>query len=138
MNTQGFDASEFVKGRWLHGADLQPGQPLELTIATVGVHEFEDGTKRPKVEFLEVEQALSLNKTQTGAMIQLFGANTGAWAGQRITLMPIPTQFQGKPTIAIGRAAPPQPPTAFGQPSADNPFAPLGVGAPGVTFRQPG
>lgn len=138
MNTQqGFDASEFVKGRWLHGADLPLGQPIELTVATVGVHQFDDGTKRPKIEFLETEQALSLNKTQTATMIQLFGANTGAWAGQRITLTAVPSNYAGKPTILIGRAAPPQPPTAFGQPAAaDTPWTPQPQAA-GVTFRQP-
>ncbi len=142
MNTQGFDASEFVKSKWLHGADLPAGQPIELTVATVGVHEFDDGTKRPKVEFLEADQALSLNKTQTGTMIALFGANTAAWIGQRVTLTAVPTQFTGKPTVVIGRAGPPSIPTFNGQPMAAAPVqtapAPLGVGAPGVMFRQPG
>ena len=137
MNTQGFDASEFVKSKWLHGADLPLGQPVELTIATVGVHQFDDGTRRPKIEFLETEQALSLNKTQTNTLIGLFGANTAAWVNQRITLTATPSNYAGKPTIAIGRAGPPQPPTAFGQPApavADNPFAAAQAG--GVTFRQ--
>lgn len=141
MSTQGFDASEFVKSKWLHGADLPAGQPIELTVATVGVHEFDDGTKRPRVEFLEADQALSLNKTQTGTMIQLFGSNTAAWIGQRVTLTAVPTQFAGKPTIVIGRAGPPSMPTFNGQPMAAAPVqtaAPLGVGAVGVQFRQPG
>lgn len=138
MNTQsGFDASEFVKSKWLHGSDLPMGQPVELTIATVGVHQFDDGTRRPRLEFLETEQSLSANKTQVATMIQLFGANTAGWIGQRVTLTAVPSQFAGKPTILIARATPPQPPTAFGQP-APQPSAPLGVGAPGVTFRQPG
>lgn len=137
----GFDASEFVKGKWLHGSDLTLGQPIELTVATVGVHAFDDGTKRPKVEFLETEQALSLNKTQTGAMIGLFGANTAAWVGQRVTLTAVPSNYAGKPTIVIGRAAAPAMPTLNGQPPmADNPFTPQQAAAPqqagGVTWKQ--
>lgn len=142
MNAQGFDASEFVKGKWLHGADLPQGQPIELTIATVAVHEFDDGTKRPKVEFLETDQALSLNKTQTGTLISLFGANTAAWVNQRVTLTAIPTQFQGKPTIAIARAVASMPtvngatPTPAGaaptqQPTGSYITTPGG----GITFR---
>ena len=145
MSTQGFDASEFVKSKWLHGADLPAGQPIEMTIATVGVHEFDDGTKRPKVEFLEADQALSLNKTQTGTMIALFGANTAAWIGQRVTLTAVPTQFAGKPTIVVGRAVATMP-TFNGQPmaaaapqppAADNPWTqPTAPVQAGVTFRQ--
>lgn len=134
----GFDASEFVKGKWLHGSDLPPGQPIELTVATVGVHQFDDGSKRPKVEFLETEQALSLNKTQVASMIGLFGTNTAAWVNQRITLTAVPSGYQGKPTIAIGRAAAPAMPTLNGapqpQPAADNPFVTTPAG--GITFRQ--
>lgn len=139
MNTQGFDASEFVKSKWLHGADLPLGQPVELTIATVGVHQFDDGTRRPKIEFLETEQALSLNKTQTNTLIGMFGANTGAWVGQRVTLTATPSNYAGKPTILIGRAVA-APPTLNGQPvnpapaAADNPFTTAPAG--GVMFRQ--
>jgi hypothetical protein len=136
-----FDASEFVKGQWLHGSDLPAGQSIELTISGTRVHEFDDGNKRPVVEFLECEQDLSINKTQTATLIALFGTNTAAWVNQRIALTPVPTQFAGKPTIMITRAAPPSMPTFNGQAmaaAAPVQAAPLGVGAPGVMFRQPG
>jgi hypothetical protein len=144
----GFDATEFTRSPWLHGADLPMGQPIELTIAASRIHEFTDGTRRPVVEFLETDQALSLNKTQTTTLVSLFGANSAAWVGQRVTLTAVPSQIQGKATIVIGRAGPPLAPTVNGQPLQAAPTAgatmppvqaaPLGVGAPGVSFRQPG
>ena len=136
-----FDASKYTQSKWLHGSDLPPGQAIELTISGAKEHTFDDGTTRPVIEFLETEQALALNKTQVGSLIGLFGANADAWKGQRVTLTPVPLPaFQGKPTVVIGRAAPPQPPTLNGQPMLQAPVqaaAPLGVGAPGVQFRQP-
>ena len=144
-----FDATKYMQSKWLHGSDLPLGQPIELTISGAKEHAFDDGTTRPVIEFLETEQALALNKTQTGSLIGLFGANADAWKGQRVTLTPVPLPaFQGKPTVVIGRAAPPSMPTFNGQPMAaaapqpaapvQTAAAPLGVGAPGVQFRQPG
>lgn len=143
-----FDASKYTQSKWLHGSDLPPGQAVELTISGAKEYTFDDGTTRPIIEFLETEQALALNKTQTGSLIGLFGANADAWKGQRVTLTPVPLPaFQGKPTVVIGRAAPPSMPTFNGQPMAaaqqpaapvQTTAAPLGVGAPGVMFRQPG
>ena len=142
MNTQqGIDATSYGQNNWIHGADLD-GQ-IELTAAGVREHSFDDGTRRLVLAFLETERELSLNKTQVKSMIGFFGANTAAWVGQRITLTPIPTQFAGKPSILITRAAPPSMPTFNGQPmaaavpqpaAADNPWTPP-VQA-GVTFRQ--
>ena len=81
-----FDASKYTQSKWLHGSDLPPGQAIELTISGAKEHTFDDGTTRPIIEFLETEQALALNKTQTGSLIGLFGANADAWKGQRVTL----------------------------------------------------
>jgi hypothetical protein len=132
-----FDATKYTQSPWLHGADLPAGQPIEMTISGAREHTFTDGTTRPVVEFSGMRPALSLNKTQVQTLVALFGANADAWKGQRITLTAVPTQL-GKPTILIGRAGPPQPPTAFGQPApatvGDNPFAAAQAAA--VTFRQ--
>ena len=142
MNAQqGIDATEFTKSKRLHGSDLQLGQPVEVTLAAVGIEQFDDGTRRLTVEFLETEQTLTLNKSQTTSMIQLFGANTAGWAGQRIALTAVPSSYAGKPTILVTRAAPVMPPTVNGQPmaaapqppAADNPWT---QPTAGVQFRQ--
>ncbi len=108
-----FDASEYVKSEWLHGEDLPDGEPVPVQIKTAYEYTFErDGTKRPVLEFYDLAQKLVLNKTQTRKLIELFGANAGAWVGQHIRLMAAPSNFEGKPTILIGRGAaqPPEPP----------------------------
>lgn len=127
-----FDASKYTKSKWLHGTDLPPAG-VALTIQSVREHNFDDGTTRPAISFYETKQELSLNKNQTTTMIELFGSNAGAWVNQRIEMIPIPSQFAGKPSIAIRAAAAPAAGAPV-QPAA----APPGVGAPGVQFRQPG
>lgn len=139
MNTQGFDISDTLKSRWLHGSDCPP-DGIDLTVAGARMHTFDDGNQTVVISFHETTQELSLNKTQRQSMAALFGVFTGAWIGQRIRLTPVPTQFAGKPTIMITRAAPPAPPTLNGQPvnpapaAADNPFTTAPAG--GVMFRQ--
>ena len=104
-----FDARQYVKSEWLHGEDLPDGEPVPVQVKAVYEHTFErDGSKRAVVEFVELDQKLVLNKTQTRKMIELFGANAGAWIDQHIRLMAAPSNFEGKPTILIGRGAPPQ------------------------------
>lgn len=101
MNTK-FDASKYCKGKWLHGADLSENEQTVATINAAYEHTFEEsGDTRPAIEFLELDQILLLNKTQTRTMIKLFGTNAGNWIGKRIAMFPVPTQSEGKPTIAI-------------------------------------
>lgn len=124
-----FDASKYTQSKWLHGADLAQGQVLTLTIKEATEHAFDDGSKRPVVSFLELEQLLALNKTQTATLIALFGANAGGWAGQRIDLVAVPSNYAGKPTILIRQAAAAPMPTFNGQamPAAAPPAAPATV-----------
>jgi hypothetical protein len=126
-----FDASKYTKSKWLHGADLTPGQNLTLTINEASEHTFDDGSKRPVVSFLEIEQSLALNKTQTATLIALFGANAGGWAMQRVDLMAVPSNYAGKPTIIV-RAAAPTVPTFNGQQMGQLPAA-----APATTLVEP-
>lgn len=126
-----FDASKYTKSKWLHGADLAAGQVLTLTIREASEHTFDDGSKRPVVSFLEIEQMLALNKTQTSALIALFGANAGGWQLQRVELMSVPSNYAGKPTIIVRAAAAPSMPTFNGQ-QMGQPAA-----APATTLVEP-
>ena len=98
----GFDASQLVKSEWLKGSEL-PG-PTRVTVQQVSQYTFE-GDDRPKavLHFLELDQKLAMNKTQTRSMIELRGSNTGAWTGAELVLTPAPS-FNGKQTINISRA----------------------------------
>jgi hypothetical protein len=99
-----FDASQFVKSKYLKGADLSRGKPVRVTVESVDQHEFpEQGTKLV-LKFLEIDQEMILNKTQTTTLIDLFGTQTSGWRGQRINLMQVASTYQGKPTVLITAA----------------------------------
>ena len=131
-----FDASRYAVGKFLHGSDIPAGQTLTLTIREAFEHQFDDGSKRPALRFLEIEQIMTLNKSQVVAMIQAFGPNAGAWVSQRIELMSVPSNFQGKPTILIRAATAPSMPTfngaQLGQPPAAAPQP-----APAMIYVEP-
>ena len=100
------DASQFVKSKYLKGSDLDKRKPTRATIQDVDQEEFpEQGTKLV-VRFLELDQGIVLNKTQTRDLIAMFGAQTGTWRGQRVNLMQVPSSYPGKPTILITEAEP--------------------------------
>lgn len=118
-----FDASQYVKSKWLHGSDLPLGQVVTLTIKEATEHAFDDGSKRPVIRFYELDQSLALNKTQTASLIGLFGTNAGDWIAQRVELMATPSNYAGKPTILIRKAAQ-SAPTVNGQPVVTQPTPP--------------
>lgn len=100
------DASQFVKSKYLKGSDLDKRKPMRATIQDVEQEEFpEQGTKLV-LKFLELDQGVVLNKTQTRDLIAMFGAQTGTWRGQRVNLMQVPSSYPGKPTILITEAEP--------------------------------
>jgi hypothetical protein len=130
-----FDASKYTQSKWLHGADLAQGQVLTLTIKEATEHAFDDGSKRPVVSFLEIEQQLALNKTQTATLIALFGANAGGWTAQRVDLVAVPSNYAGKPTILIRQAAAAPMPTFNGQAMPQPAAAPQA--APAASYVEP-
>ena len=98
----GFDANQLVKSEWLKGSEL-PG-PTRVTVQQVSQHTFPDDTQPKAVlHFLELNQKLACNKTQTRAMIEQYGGNTAAWNGAELVLSSAPS-FNGKQTIVISRA----------------------------------
>lgn len=104
------NVDKYTKSRWLKGSDLPDGEIVEVTIEKAYEFTFEQtGDTKPIVSFLELDQELPLNKSQTIALVSLFGPDTDAWIGQRIKMMAVPSNYQGKPTIAIKRGAPAQP-----------------------------
>lgn len=102
-----FDPEEYTKGAWLKGDDLDEGRTV-VTIKSAEEQTFQDGKKQPVLEFLEVEQKLSLNKTRVKKLVELLGKDTDEWIGQRIALYPTPTQYNGKEFISVAITAPPK------------------------------
>lgn len=96
-----FDASQFVKSKYLKGSELDKRKPIRVTIQGVDQREFPEQGQKLVLSFLEIDQEMILNKTQISTMIDLFGTSTGVWRGQRINLMQVASSYQGKPTILI-------------------------------------
>jgi hypothetical protein len=118
MNTS-FNASEFIKGKYLKGADLDRRKPVRVTVDGVDQREFPEQGKKLILSFLEIDQELVLNKTQVSTMIDLFGVDTGLWRGQRLHLIQVTSSYQGKPTILITEAEPVAPSVRGAQESGD-------------------
>lgn len=94
------DMSKYTKSKWLKADDVTGDV---LTIQKAYEHEFErDNSTKPVVEFLEIDQALVLNKTRTTALIDAFGTDGTKWAGKRVQLSTAPTSMG--PTIVVTSA----------------------------------
>jgi hypothetical protein len=119
MSSGTFDPTKYTQSRWIKGADLTPGQPITGTIKAAYEFTFEQsGDTKPALDFYDLDQSMTLNKTQVGTMIELFGNDPNQWIGKAVQLMAVPSSFQGKPTILITTAN-------GGQPLAASPAAPV-------------
>jgi len=118
-----FDPTEYTKGVWLKGEDLDEGERTVVTIKSAEEQTFQDGKKQPVLEFLELDQKLSLNKTRVKKLVELLGEDTEEWIGQKIALYPTPTQFNGKEFISVAVAKAPKGKQAKAEPE--------------VTFERP-
>jgi hypothetical protein len=81
-------------GAWdLGGADVT------VTIAKVEAKELRAGgskaTKKPVVYFASADKGFALNKTNAKVIAGLYGPDTAAWIGKRITIYPTQTSFGG-------------------------------------------
>ena len=125
------DANVMLQSRYLKAADLA-GRRVEVTIETVSTAKMRDGTSKLILTFTGKRKALTLNKTNTRALIVLFGAETDAWLGHTITLAPQRVDFAGQvvdairiagaSTVAPARPAPEPEPDPFEATDADVPF----------------
>lgn len=98
------NVASLVESRFLNG-ELLGSKPQILTIRKADIEELGD-EKEPKcvVEFAEQEKPLACNKTQLRTLINLFGAETKAWAGKRIMALGrklTSGQFAGRYTIEL-------------------------------------
>jgi hypothetical protein len=107
MGNLSFDASKYMSNGWLKGEDLEEGERTVVTIKAAYEHTFEQsGETRPVLEFMEMEERLTLNKTRVKKLVELFGTDSETWIGQKISLYAIDVNFNGKtmPSVAIARA----------------------------------
>lgn len=98
----GLDFDELYPARFLKAGEFK-NRDVTLTITKVFIEELDgDGGKRVRgiIAFKETKRQLVLNKTNGLCLRGMFGRDTGAWIGRRITLFPAPIDF-GDAEIAI-------------------------------------
>lgn len=113
------DAREFLGGSYLKAVDIT--QPTVVTIRDAAREVVGQGQQQETkvvVYFNEVQKGVVCNKTNLGALVQAFGADTDRWAGQRVELYRDTCLFQGRPTdcLRLRSAGGPPPPASAAAP----------------------
>lgn len=84
------DARTAFKGRFIAAAELPEGKTPTLTVRSVEVLALEDdkgqAMDRLIIWFLEIERGFVCNKTNMLCVAAMFGYETEAWVGKRITI----------------------------------------------------
>ena len=81
--------AEAFPGKWLKAGHLKGDTHITITGFRMG--RYEDGNPAPELSIKEpiggnTDMALGLNKTNWKSIAKLYGDNTDAWIGKRITL----------------------------------------------------
>lgn len=93
--------NDLYPSKYLSASDLQ-GREVEVTIGNVVIEEVgKDKEKRPILYFQGKQKGVVLNKTNAHNVGVIYGPDTEAWVGQRVTLFVVWTDFQGKSVEAI-------------------------------------
>ncbi len=95
------DFDKLFPGRFLKAADLN-GKDVTLTISAVVVDELigDKGTEvKGLLSFTGKKKQMVLNKTNGLCLKQMFGRETDAWVGKRITVFP--AMFNDDPCLRI-------------------------------------
>lgn len=81
------DVSKYLHGKRFKGCDL-PDEGLVLTVSAVGEEKFNGDTKLA-LSFEGWNTKLTLNKTQSKKMIELFGPNQELWIDKTLKISPL-------------------------------------------------
>lgn len=103
-----FDTEKYTKNPFLKGEDLEEGERTVVTIKSAEEVKFPSGDEVPVLEFLELDQKLTLNKTRVKKCVELMGEDTDEWIGRKISLYRIDVNFQGKTQPGVAVAAAPK------------------------------
>lgn len=122
-----FDTEKYTRNPFLKGEDLEEGERTTVTIKSAEEAAFPSGDTVPVLEFLEMDQKLTLNKTRVKKCVELLGDDTSEWVGRKISLYRIDVNFNGKtmPGVAVaaapkGKQAKPKPEVAFDEDDDDS------------------
>lgn len=97
--------SEMYPSNLLKSQDVtDAGGEMELTIANIEIKEFDSDNgkeRKPIIVFAEDNKRMVCNKTNGNILAEMFGDETDAWLGKKITLIVQEVDFAGKRTPAI-------------------------------------
>lgn len=107
------DFDQLYPGRFMKAGEFRDGKgalvDVTLTIKKVELDELE-GKKGKETKalmtFQETEKALVLNKTNGTAIKAMFGRNTDAWIGKRVSFYPANIQFEDSDLAIRVRGSP--------------------------------
>ena len=110
------DMNSAFPSDYLRASDLNG----DTTVAMDRVEMVELGSEhKPVLHFVGCDKGLVLNKTNTNTICGLYGPSSEAWQGQKVTLFPTQTDYQGRQVecirVRVGRPAPAVPATDSGR-----------------------
>ena len=85
------DINAAYPSKWLRAVDLA-GKTVTVTINGVAMEQFQDGSSKPAMFFLNKDKGLILNKTNATAIADAYGGDTDAWTGKQIELFSMKVQ----------------------------------------------
>ena len=95
------NVTDMFPTRFVNAVMLEDG-PLHLTINDVTQEQVNsDGDQKWVLNFNEIDQMLSLNKTNAGTLAGLFGADSDSWIGKRISLVRQEVEYKGARTWGV-------------------------------------
>jgi hypothetical protein len=104
------------KSNFLKAADLPAGKQVKVVIKSCELIQMDDKDK-VNVHFEGKEKTLMLNKTNSGAISHVYGADTDGWTGKEIFLYSTKVDYAGQMVDAIRVSVPLQEASPEDQPN---------------------
>lgn len=104
---------------YLKASDLQ-GRRVKVQMSHVNMEDL-GGDLKPILFFVGKDKGLVLNKTNTNAIVAVYGDDTDNWHGNTIELYEAQVDFQGRTVAAIRVHVPRIAQTAISQPARPTP-----------------
>ena len=121
-----FDTDKYTKSPFIKGDDLEEGERTVVTIKSAEEVAFPSGDTVPVLEFLEIDQKLTLNKTRVKKLVEMLGEDTDTWVGRKIAMYRIDVNFNGKTMPGVAVAA---------RDTTTPPLSPMACSTPGPEPR---
>jgi hypothetical protein len=96
--------TDAYKGSFLKAADLKDGA-RNYVIDSIGPEEV-GGETKIVMRFTDTDQALVLNKTNAGILLEVWGDEMDDWAGKQVLLKLDKTELKGKKVDCIRLSVP--------------------------------